>query len=350
MEAAGDPAPRRFFGPGIAGSLLITVILSSLAACARHPAVVARGDPETLRAALVAPRNPLAGVPHVQGLGLEGDESLGSGAPEPVRATVRFASRDGDLFSGSPTIIEAELIRPAGGGPFPVLVALHDCLGLYGPTGAMSSHMRDWAERLAAQGYAVVMPDSFNPRGVPEICDRDPQFIRPGVERARDAAAALDWAQAQPWADGARVGLIGWANGGTAALTFATSDGRLHRRPGQPDFRLIIAFYPNCATLAQAPGWRADLPLTVLTGNDDDWAPADACVALSRQIETLGGSLDLVKYYRAYHDFDAPGMPVHLKAGLTTTKSGGAVIGTNPKARADAVERVTRLLATVLHP
>jgi len=298
----------------------------------------------------VAPRNALAGIPKLPGLGLEGDEPLGRGAPEPVRTSVRFASKDGDLFSGSPTIIEAALYRPVGAGPFPVVVALHDCLGLYGPTGAMSSHMRDWAERLAAQGYAVVMPDSFNPRGVPEICDRDPQFIRPGVERARDAEAALDWVQAQPWADGERVGLIGWANGGTTALTFATSDGSLHRRFGQPDFRLIVAFYPNCATLTQAPGWRSDLRLAVLTGNDDDWAPAAACVSLAKQIENGGGSLDLVKYYGAKHDFDAPGMPVHLKAGLTTTKSGGAVIGTNPQARADAVERVTRLLSSVLHP
>jgi len=63
-----------------------------------------------------------------------------------------------------------------------------------------------------------------------------------------------------------------------------------------------------------------------------------------------GGSLDLVKYYGARHDFDAPGMPLHVKAGLTTTKTGGATIGTNPMARADAVERVSKLLAATLQP
>jgi hypothetical protein len=43
-------------------------------------------------------------------------------------------------------------------------------------------------------------------------------------------------------------------------------------------------------------------------------------------------------------------MPTHTKAGLTTTASGGATIGTDPMARTDAIERVTRLLAATLRP
>jgi dienelactone hydrolase len=143
---------------------------------------------------------------------------------------------------------------------------------------------------------------------------------------------------------------MGWANGATTALTFATSNGRLRRGFGQPDFRLIIAFYPNCATLSRAPGWRSDLPLTILTGSEDNWAPAKACAGLVDQVRTSGGALDFVKYYGANHDFDAPDMPLHLKGGITTTSSGGALIGTDPQARADAVERVTRLLAATLQP
>jgi len=322
--------------------LLIPAFAALLSACAQ-PA-------DQGRFAFLSGSNPLAGVPRVHGLGIDGSEPLGHGAPEPLRSVVRFNSNDADLFPGAPTIIEAALYRPPGKGPFPVIVALHDCLGLYGPTGAMSSHMRDWAERLAAQGYAVLMPDSYNPRGVPEMCSRDPELIRPGVERSRDASAALEWLQTQAWAAGDRVGLIGWAAGGTAALIFATTDGALPHRWSRPDFRLIIAFYPNCATLAKAPGWRSDLPLTVLVGADDDWSPAKACVGLVGQVQASGGALDFVRYYGAKHDFDAPDMPLHLKAGITTTSSGGAIIGTNPLARADAVERVTKLLAGMLRP
>ena len=329
---------------GLSGFLALGATLL-LASCAQP-----QRDPSTLRAGFLPEGRPQAKLPRISGLGMDDTEPLGRGAPEPIRETVRYPSADADLFDGTPTILEAALYRPAGKGPFPVVVALHDCMGLYGPSGAMNSHMRDWAERLVAQGYAVLMPDSFNPRGVPEMCSRDPDLIRPGVERSRDARGSLDWLQTQPWAAGNRVGLVGWANGGTTALTFATSDGRLHRRFGEPDFRVIVAFYPNCTTLALAPGWRSDLPLIVLTGSNDNWAPAEACVSLAGLIGNTGGALDLVKYYGASHEFDAPGMPLHVKTGITTTVSGGATIGTDPQARADAVERVTRLLATTLNP
>jgi dienelactone hydrolase len=310
-------------------------------------------SPQSDRSAFLPEGNPRGAMLHIGAF--DGAQPLGRGAPQPERNVVRFNSDDSDLFAGFPTIIEAALYRPPGKGPFPVIVALHDCMGLYGPSGAMNSHMRDWAERLVAQGYAILMPDSFNPRGVPEICDRDPELIRPGVERARDVTASLEWVRKQPWAAGDRVGLMGWANGGATALTFATTDPQIHRYAGKPDshrpdFRLIIAFYPNCRALSQAPGWRSDVPLTVFTGGADDWAPAKACVGLSGQIGASGGVLDLVRYNGAGHDFDAPGMPVHIKAGLTTTTSGGATIGTDPMARSDAIERVTRLLSASLHP
>ncbi len=307
------------------GFPVLSLLLTLIAGCSQPR------DPDALQAALLA-------------------DSVGRGAPEPVRDTVRFVSRDGELNGGEPTIIEAAVLHPAGRGPFPAVVALHDCQGLYGPSGAMMSHMRDWSERLAAQGYAVLMPDSFNPRGVPEMCSRDPELIRAGVERARDAAGGLDWLQAQPWIKPDKIGLIGWANGGTTALTFATTNGRLVRQHEQPDFKLIVAFYPNCTTMMQAPGWRSDIPLTVLTAGKDDWAPPQSCLKMSEMIQASNGVLDLVKYSDARHDFDAPNMPIHMKAGITTTATGSATIGTDPMARADAVERMTTLLSAALNP
>jgi hypothetical protein len=71
---------------------------------------------------------------------------------------------------------------------------------------------------------------------------------------------------------------------------------------------------------------------------------------MSEMIQASNGVLDLVKYSGALHDFDAPNMPVHMKAGITTTASGGATIGTDPIARADAVERVSALLLAALEP
>lgn len=321
---------------------LAVALCGGLAGCARP------GDPSTLRASFLGTRDPLDQIPHVQGISLDGIP-LGQKPPEPVRTTVTFTSADADLYRGTPTILEAALFRPQGAGPFPAVVAMHGCLGLYGPTGAMNSQMRDWAERLVAQGYAVLMPDSYNPRGVPETCSRDQDLIRPDEERARDAAASLRWLQSQSWAAPSRVGLIGWASGGTTALNFATADGRV-QGPSLYDFKVVIAFYPRCRVFADAPAWRSDMKLTILTGSADDWNPAADCAVLATSIRTRGGALDLVRYLGANHDFDAPDMPVHLKPGVVGASGAAATIGTDPIARADAVERVTTLLATTLRP
>ena len=44
---------------------------------------------------------------------------------------VQFPSNDADLTGGSPTIIDGYLFKPLGQGPFPALVALHGCSGLF---------------------------------------------------------------------------------------------------------------------------------------------------------------------------------------------------------------------------
>ena len=64
---------------------------------------------------------------------------------------------------GAPQDLPATLLRPDGDGPFPAIVILHDCSGL----GAHSSHApARWAPLLAGEGYVVLIPDSFVPRGI----------------------------------------------------------------------------------------------------------------------------------------------------------------------------------------
>ena len=57
------------------------------------------------------------------------------------------------------------------------------------------------------------------------------------------------------------------------------------------------------------------------------------------------GPIPHIAYPGAYHDFDAPGIPVHVRSGLSAVKGGRAHIGTNPAARAAAIGEVMRLLA-----
>src|ERR1700730_7179414 len=47
------------------------------------------------------------------------------------------------------------LFRPAGAGPFPAVVGMHDCDGLGGHSGGIAPWYRDWGERLSGGGGGV---------------------------------------------------------------------------------------------------------------------------------------------------------------------------------------------------
>ena len=114
--------------------------------------------------------------------------------------------------------LQAELYRPSGAGPFPTIVAMHGCGGLMDSTGKIRPQYADWGERLAAQGLAVMFPDSYASRGL-------------GSNAASAAVRSGPRANALPMrmrrAPGCRrrtgreriaSALLGWSNGAIAVL------------------------------------------------------------------------------------------------------------------------------------
>jgi dienelactone hydrolase len=244
--------------------------------------------------------------------------------------------------------IEGRLYRPEGPGPFPAIVALHGCGGLFASGGKVSARHDDWGRRLAALGYVVVFPESYRSRGLGSQCVVKDRAIGLTRERVDDALAArrflLDRLDVQP----ERISLLGWSSGGTSVLWAAAAERRAG--DGKPDFRSAVAVYPGCRLTAQAAErreWEARLPLMILIGDADTWTPASACQQLAETARRNGGALDLVIYPGALHDFDHPNRPQTRRTGLafTADNSGEALVGTDPAAREDAIARVPDFLA-----
>jgi dienelactone hydrolase len=133
--------------------------------------------------------------------------------------------------------------KPAGNGPFPAVVILHDCSGL-GPRS--SGAPRRWAADLFRQGYVTIRPDSFTPRGRPEgVCaGRSEQRIT-FEDRREDAYQALAYLQSLSFVDPRRIAVMGGSHGGSSTLaTIAESIGNAQR----PDngFAAAVALYPAC--------------------------------------------------------------------------------------------------------
>lgn len=263
----------------------------------------------------------------------------------PLRAqeVISFPSRD-----AAHTTITALLFKPAGAGPFPAVVAMHGCGGLWTRrSGRPMPRELAWANILAARGYVVLLPDSFRPRGVVHACaDRAPR-ARPQVERVGDAYGALVYLQSQPFIVAGRVGLIGWSHGGGSVMFAVAKDSpaRVADSPGG-GFRAAVAFYPGwCSARRLGAEWSPVAPFLLEVGAADDWAPAAPCAQVVQSAIDRGATARLQIHPGAYHDFDWPGMAVRSR-----TPSPGKTVhtGENPQARADALREVPDFLDAYL--
>jgi dienelactone hydrolase len=240
--------------------------------------------------------------------------------------------------------LHATLYRPEGPGPFPAVVALHACGGIFQRPVVDAQLYGEWANRLVAQGFVVLFPDSFGSRGLGSQCRVRDRKVRASRERVSDANAARLWLQKQSFVRGDHISLLGWSDGGIAALWAVRPT--TAPRDGSVDFRSAVAFYPGCRRL-RLTAWSARIPTLILAGSADDWTPAATCQHMVAGARGRSARVEIVVYPGAHHYFDRKNSPLRLRTGLahTADPSGQAHGGTNPEARSDAFERVPEWLA-----
>src|SRR5262244_3902202 len=228
----------------------------------------------------------------------------------PGAARVEFDSRDEN--GGKPVRLFGWFFAAKASAKAPAVVALHGCGGLYGGDKDFNARHREMAELLRRQGYHVLFPDSFKPRGLDSICTakigaRDLNT----ANRRRDALGALDWLAARPEVDAGRLAILGWSHGGSTVLSANNRQNKeVAAHAVKP--RAAVAFYPGCSPYLNASsGYRPNAPLLVLIGEKDDWTPAKPCVELQEKLRAQhpGDPFELRLYADSYHDFDAPNVP-----------------------------------------
>ena len=244
------------------------------------------------------------------------------------------------VVAASPMSIPVEVMKPKGDGPFAAVVMMHDCSGL-GPRS--SGAPKRWAKILVEDGYVVVIPDSFSTRGFPGgVCTDHSgrrSEVRPFV-RSRDAYEALAYARSLPYVDPARVGIMGGSHGG--ASTLATLG--VARAPGSPRFVAGVSLYPSCIAGAS---YRPTAPLLILSGEKDDWTPAQPCVRLAERVRAAGQDVTIKVYPDAHHAFDsnAPIRYVEARVNGNSPTGRGATTGGNAEAWADSIREVRTFFA-----
>src|SRR5215472_3301345 len=124
--------------------------------------------------------------------------------------TVEFS--DGDIT------LKAIVYRPEGTGPFPAVIAMHDCSGLTNTAGRIGGKYREWAQLLVRDGFVVLFPESYGSRGLGSQCSVRNRTIRPDRELVEDANASRRWLSQQPEVRADHISLLGWSNGASSVL------------------------------------------------------------------------------------------------------------------------------------
>ena len=219
-----------------------------------------------------------------------------------------------------------------GAEPRPAVIGLHGCNGLYLRGGELNARERSMAELLRQRGYHVLLPDSFTPRGLRELCTVPlaKRTLR-AAERSADIHGALDWLAARPEVDRTRIVVLGWSHGGSAVL--AALKHRIGPMPLQA--RAAIAFYPGCSAYARTQGsYLPVAPLLILIGALDDWTPPAPCVELGKWTPKV-----VVRVLPdSHHGFDHPASKVRVRTDVPngTRRGEGVTVGSNPQARKEA--------------
>lgn len=278
---------------------------------------------------------------------------------------VSFPSIDIDPNHGTPIMLSGLYFTPdPSAGGFPVVIALHGCDGMYGTLAGqrdkLSARHQAMADLLVAEGYAVLFPDSFNPRGRREVCTlaAAKQTILQ-ANRRLDVLGALEYLRTRDDVAKQRIALLGWSHGGSAVLATMNARAptviafRAHLGAADTFFLTAIAFYPGCyAALRERAGYSLAAPLSIFIGEADDWTSVKPCVALGRQMTAQGEPLEVRTYRHTYHGFDNPAMsrPRHLDMPNGVYPGRGVTIAPNRAARDDAYARTKSQLRAVLMP
>lgn len=144
--------------------------------------------------------------------------------------------------------ITAHISVPAGEGPFPAIVVLHEAFGLNGD-------IRRICQRLADNGYVAVAPDLVEGGRVACLAQAM-KTLRSGEGPLADLAEhVVDWLAARPDVAAGRIGAIGFCMGGGFAFLLGITGKLAAVAPnyGQPP-RELARLAASCPVVASYGG------------------------------------------------------------------------------------------------
>jgi carboxymethylenebutenolidase len=191
--------------------------------------------------------------------------------------------------SGDETV-QAVLYTPAGKGPFPAIIVIHEWWGL-------TDWVKDQAANLAGEGYVALAVDLY--RGKVAITRDAAHELMSGTPEdrvKRDLHAAFKFLAEQPNVKQNRIGAIGWCMGGGYSLDVALQE---------PTLAADVINYGHLATDPEALK-KIKAPILGLFGALDQGIPPRDVKKFGETLDQMGKKIDIKIYDDAGHGFENP--------------------------------------------
>ena len=194
---------------------------------------------------------------------------------------VTFASNGGSA--------EGYLAVP-GSGSGPGVVVIQEWWGLV-------PHVRDVADRFAAEGFVALAPDMYHGITTTEPDEAGKLLMGLAMDRAaKDIAGAARHLAGREETAGDRLGAVGFCMGGSLALWSATL---------APEIVAAVGFYPAIPWQHMSPDWPSyGGKAAMLHASEGDGGPdADGITQAKNAIEAAGGAVEVFGYPGTEHAF-----------------------------------------------
>ncbi len=206
-------------------------------------------------------------------------------------ASTSFAaeSKTVSYKSGDETV-QGVLYAPAGKGPFPAVIVIHEWWGL-------NDWVKEQASKLADQGYVALAIDLYRGK-LATTPDMAHELMRGVAEdRAkRELHAAFEFLASQANVKKNRIGAIGWCMGGGYALDVALQE---------PALAADVINYGHLATDPDALK-KINAPVLGLFGAQDQGITPDDVHKFEAAMKEAGKKVDIKIYDDAGHAFENP--------------------------------------------
>lgn len=207
--------------------------------------------------------------------------------------------------------LPAYYARPAGKGPFPVILVNEEIFGVH-------EYIKDVCRRLAKAGYLAVATEYYARIADLSTMTDVKQIVADVISKAPDAQYMSDLDSTAAWAklhggSATRLGVMGFCRGGRQTWLYAAHN---------PHLRAAVAFY---GPLGGAPSSiqpetaldmaaKIECPLLGLYGGQDQSIPVDLVRQAEARAKAAHKIVDIHIYPDAPHGFHADYRPSYRQA------------------------------------